>query len=125
MYKAKLLQLSETFGEEVAIEINGMNIIGFIEGCPYRIIPGNVYPINLSLTILDDPNIIVLSEPKQAIEHIKGKFSYIIYGKVIKNAIETVNNIVIEDDFFSQNSYLEEKYIKLNVDRISIEFLKE
>lgn len=121
-YNAKLLALSDSIEEEVTIDIKGVVIVGFSTVCPYRISPGKVYPVGLSLTFLDGEDIEV-SEEKYSLERIGDTYRYTLFGKVIDGALDVGNNIKIDDEYFKENSYLEGSFVKVIVDRISVDFL--
>lgn len=123
MYQAKLLKQDPCIEEKVILEINGMKIIGFSNICPYNIEEGHTYPIEISLTILDDPEITEESGNKYGAEQINNSFQYILFGKVKDNKIDIGNNIKIEDDIFEEASYLNGLFIKIKVDRLAIEFI--
>jgi hypothetical protein len=124
MYQAKLIRLSNLIEEEVTLEIDGFKIIGFANICPYEIILNQVYPVNISLTFLDGPEIIELDESKHGIERIDNTFRYILYGQVCGNSIDIGKGLKIQDDIFSKSSYLNKKFIRLKVDRLAIEFIQ-
>ena len=54
---------------------------------------------------------------------INNAYEYILYGQVCGGSIDIGNGIKIQDDIFHENSYLDGKYIKIRVDRLSVEFL--
>lgn len=123
MYKAKLLKLDEFIEEEVLIEINGLQFVGFASICPYKPKINKVYPVKLGLTFLDGPEIIVLDEARHHIERIDKTYGYILCGQVCGDSIDIGNGIKIQDDIFGEYSYLNQQYIKIKVDRLSVEFI--
>ncbi len=123
MYQAKLLKLDNLIEEKVVMEINGLEIVGFTSICPYLIEPGKLYPINIGLTILDDPEIVQINESKYELKRIDETFGYFLYGKVYGDVIDIGNNIKIQDDIFNENSYLDGQFIRMKVDRLAIEFI--
>ncbi|MHB1220437.1 MAG: hypothetical protein ACYC0J_00360 [Gammaproteobacteria bacterium] len=123
MYQAKLLKINEQIEEEVTLEINFLQFVGFAYIRPYKIKINESYPVILSLTILDDPEIVELGEPRTSFEIIKDTYGYVLYGKICDDKIDIGNGIKIQDDIFIENSYLNGKYIKMKIDRLAIEFI--
>lgn len=78
----------------------------------------------MSLTILDDTEILELYEPRQTLKRINDTYQYILYGQVCDDTIDIGNGIKIQEDIFRENSYLKGKYIQIKMDRIAIEFLR-
>ena len=123
MYQAKLLKLDDYIEEEVILEINGIEIVGFTSVCPYKLTPNKVYLVDLSLTFLEDSEMIEQCEERYGLEKIDEAYGYMLYGQVCGNAIDIGNGIKIQDNIFSENSYLNGHYIKIKADRLSIKFI--
>ena len=123
MYQAKLLKLDELIEEEVLVEINGLEFVGFSSVCPYKLVLNKIYPVNVGLTFLDGPEIIVLGKPQHNLERIDKTYGCILCGQVCDDSIDIGNGIEIQDDIFSENSYLNKQYIKIKADRLSVEFI--
>lgn len=123
MYQAKLLKLDELIEEEVLVEINGLQFVGFASVCPYKLTLNKIYQVNLGLTFLDGPEIIVLDEAQHNLERIDKTYEYILCGQICGDSIDIGNGIKIQDDIFSENSYLDKQYVKIKADRLSVEFI--
>ncbi len=123
MYQAKLLKLDELIEEEVLVEINGLQFVGFASVCPYKLTLNKIYPVNLGLTFLDGPEIILLDEAQHGLERSDKTYEYIICGQVCDDSIDIGNGIKIQDDIFGENSYLDKQYVKIKADRLSVEFI--
>lgn len=123
MYQAKLIELSNFIEEEVTLKINGIKITGFASICPYKLILNKTYFVNISLTFLDGPEIIELSESKYGLERIDKTYGYILYGQICGDRLDIGSGIKIQDDLFNEYSYLDGQFIKIKVDRLAVEFL--
>lgn len=123
MYQAKLLKLDEIIEEEVLVEINGLQFVGFASVCPYKLTLNKIYPVKLGLTFLDDPEIIELNEPEYSLKRINKTFKYILRGKICGESIDIGNGIKIQDDIFKEDSYLDKQYVEIKIDRLSVEFI--
>jgi hypothetical protein len=123
MYQAKLLKLDDLIEEEVTVEVNGLQFVGFASVCPYKIMSNMIYPINIGLTFLDGPDIIELHEPQPSLERIDMTYGYILSGQVCGDSIDIGNGIKIQDDIFNESPYLDGQFIKIRVDRLSVEFI--
>ncbi len=123
MYQARLLKLNKLIEEEVTIDINGVEIVGFVNVCPYKIIPNNVYSVDIHLTFLDGPELIEKEGKRYGLERVGSSYKYILYGKVSGSCIDIGKGIKIEDDIFKQNSYLNGHFIEIRPDRLAIEFI--
>lgn len=125
MYQAKLLKLDDSIEEEVLLEINGLQFIGFTNISHYpHLVVNKIYHVNLDLTIFDDPELVILNEPQKGIEKLdKNYYGYILRGQVCGNCIDIGNGIKIQDDMFEEYTYLDTQYVKIKVDRIGVELL--
>lgn len=123
MNQAKLLKLDEFIEEEVMIEINGVQFMGFSAICPYKIFINKIYPVCVSITILDDPEITELTELKYGLEEIGDAYGYFLYGQVCEDSVDIGNNLKIESDFFKEIPYLLGCFVRIKADRLSVEFL--
>lgn len=123
MYQAKLIKVDSHVEEEVSLEVNGLRLVGFASICPYQLTPNNIYPVNISLTILDGYELKEIDKPIYSLERINDTFRYIIQGKICGDSIDLGNGVKIQDEIFEENSYLDEHFIQIIVDRLSIEFI--
>ncbi len=123
MFQAKLIRLNNIIEEEVTVEINNIQIVGFASVCPYKLDINTIYSVNIELTILDDIELVELDNSQYALERIGDGYSYILCGQVCGNCIDVGHGIKIRDDMFNKISYLDGHFIKIKVDRLSIEFI--
>jgi hypothetical protein len=123
-YKARLLSLSDSIEEEVTININGLIITGFSTVCPYEIVPGHEYPVELGLVFLDGEDVSdPLAEEKYGFKRIENSYGYVLFGKVSYSSLDIGNGIKIDDKYFKENLYLHNHFVRVSVDRISVDFL--
>lgn len=123
-YNALIKATDSNIEEEVKIEINGVELTGFVDSFPYGINIGGYYPVEIGITVLDDLELKEIDQPVKEIEQIGEGFAYFIRGELDGDRL---NSTVIfqDDEWFQEYSYLAGKYVEIMVDRISIEFLEE
>jgi len=123
-YNALIKATDSNIEEEVKIEINGVELTGFVDSFPYGINIGGYYPVEIGITVLDDLELKEIDQPVKEIEQIGEGFAYFIRGELDGDRL---NSAVIfqDDEWFQEYSYLAGKYVEIMVDRISIEFLEE
>jgi len=124
-YWAVVKRLDPHIEEEVTLEIEGIGFTGFAFICPYVIEVGRRYPVSIGFTILDELIIREIYEDKKELERIDEGFQYYLRGLLQEDSIDTGVVFTDEDEYFADYPDLISKYVKMKVDRISIEFLKE
>jgi hypothetical protein len=123
LYEAKLIGLSPSIEEEVAVEVNGVQIVGFAHVCPYKIELNKIYPIELTLEFFDGEDFKELKEEKYNLQHIGDAYSYILSGKVIEDSLDIGDGIRIYDELFEEYTYLNGSFIEMKVDRLCVAFV--
>lgn len=127
MHQAKFLRGSELIEEEVVLQINGIELTGFANVSPCQIEEGEVYPVELTLFVIDE--IVVAELPDNAIPSITrigDGFAHSIAGKLRGKYVESCG-ISFVDDFLATSLefwYLDGKMISIKADRIDVEFLE-
>lgn len=123
-YNATLKKLSPTIEEEVVVEIEGIEIMGFAFLCPYKISIDSEYPVNVSFMLFDEIDIKKQEyTKKKGIEHVGEAYEYKLQGCLEGDGIDV--GIIISDD----EGYLEDcgidigEFVDLKVGRINVEFL--
>lgn len=119
---AKVIELGKCIEEEVVLDIGGVLLTCFICLCPYRIEEGKIYTIELSFVFLDDTIIKEIHDEKYEVQQIGDSFKYKLTGKVENRSLVLSEVLQIRDELIDE-TYLEEKFIELNVDRISVDFI--
>lgn len=123
MLKAKILKLNPLIEEEVLLEVNGIRLVGFTTICPYKIMQSNVYPVRLFLVSLDGLEAEVLNEKEYDATRVDDSYGYILKGQVVYGNLDIGNDIIIRDDYFDENSFLNGKYVLVKINRLGVEFL--
>jgi hypothetical protein len=123
LYEAKLIGLSPWIDEEVTIEVNGVQIVGFATVCPYEIELNKTYPIEISLEFFDGKGFKELKEEKYQLQHIGEAYSYILSGKVIEDSLDVGHGIRIYDELFEEHPYLNGSFVEVKVDRLCVDFV--
>ncbi len=125
-YTAKVINMSPIIEEEVTLEINGIQIIAFANECPFELIVGEVYQIELDVTILDEFIIKQVNLEEYNIHQQNNSFAYTLQGKLdIDEGTLEVGSITFEIDseFLMDYGYLHEQYVQIGVDRLTVDFL--
>lgn len=123
-YLALVKNLDPYIEEEVTIEIQGVEFAGFSFICPYKIETGHTYPVSLGFTILDKFEIRENFTKSKQLERVDSGYKYCIRGILHENWIDAGIDIADDDEYFVDYPDLIGKYVEIQVDRISIEFLK-
>ncbi len=119
---ALISKLSEDIEEEVTIKIDNVEFVAFANILPYELEIGKSYEVLVGITILDDFEIHEINFESKEIMSIDNTFKYLIRGFVKEGGIIDAG-IIIEDEIFKEYQYLIGRYIEVEVDRISVEFL--
>lgn len=123
-YNALIKATDSNIEEEIKIEINGVELTGFVDSFPYGINIGSYYPVEIGITVFDDLDLKEIDQPVKEIEQIGESFGYFIRGELDGDRLNSV--ITFQDDeWFQEYSYLVGKYVEIMVDRISIGFLED
>lgn len=122
-YYAKVIEINDDIDEEVLLSFGENDIYCFIASCPYEIIKGNVYLVEVELSFFDSEVIEPQSESDLSIIRQGDDFSYEIRGFKIDNKIIT-NGLVFSDGLYIQEyGYINHEYVLIKPDRISVSFL--
>ncbi|MBO2935505.1 hypothetical protein [Enterobacter sichuanensis] len=122
-YYAKVIEINDDIDEEVLLSFGENDIYCFIASCPYEIIKGNVYLVEVELSFLDSEIIEPQSESDLSIIRQGDDFSYEIRGFKIDDKIIT-NGLVFSDGLYIQEyGYNNHEYVLIKPDRISVSFL--
>ncbi|HHW39372.1 MAG TPA: hypothetical protein GXX18_19510 [Bacillales bacterium] len=111
--------------EEVVVSIDGQQIRCFMPyGSESEIGMGNQYYADIEVEIFDDLGIKEVEKCVKEIQCINQTFAYYITGKLnIDNSkIESTIDIYLDREDLYDYGYCDSKYVKLKVDRFSIDF---
>lgn len=125
-YTAKLIGLSPLIEEEAVLEINGQRLVAFINNCPFEIIQGGQYLVEMELAILDDFVISKIDSGEKGIEQIGDSFSHFIRGTLNIDTGNIDAGIIFEVDseFLFDYGYLHNQNVQIRVDRLSVDFIE-
>lgn len=124
-YTVKLIELSPLIEEEAVLEINGQRLVAFINDCPFEIIQGGQYQVEMELAILDDFVISKIDSDEKGIEQIGDSFSYFIRGTLNINngTIDAGILFEVDSEFLFDYGYLHNQNVQIRVDRLSVDFI--
>ncbi|EAY4651121.1 hypothetical protein R302_20655 [Salmonella enterica] len=122
-YYAKVIEINDDIDEEVLLSFGEINIYCFIVSCPYEIIKGNIYLVEVELSFLDSEVIEPQPESDLSIIRQGDDFSYEIRGFKIDDKIIS-NGLIFSDDLYIQEyGYINHEYVLIKPDRISVSFI--
>lgn len=124
LYKCKIKKLDNVIEEATLIEINGYELYCFISYCPFKIFENSIYEVELNYEILNNYKL-NKSNLTTGFIKINNTFAYKITGKLKNNQLILPNMIFEKDDFLSNYSYLDNNLVTLEVDRITVSFVKK
>ena len=104
------------------ININNVDLTVFANVCPYKIKEGELYPVTLGMTVLDDIEIHVSEECRKELIRFGDSFRYEIKGVLLENGFIDAG-ILIDAELTGDYRYLYGQYVRVIADRISAEFL--
>ena len=117
-------KLSDDIEEEVTLDLNGLELTCFASICPNRVFEGKRYLVSFELMIVDEYLVEESADPTPSLERIGNGFSYWISGKLDGAIINSV--VQFEDEILLLDyGYLNNKNIRMKVDRIDVEFLED
>ncbi|EKS1847262.1 hypothetical protein SMY34_004105 [Cronobacter muytjensii] len=122
-YYAKVIEINNDVDEEVLLCFGEVSIYCFITHCPYEIIKGNIYLVEVELSFLDDETIETQPEGELSITRQGDTFGYEITGFKIDDKI-FANGIIFSDEIYNQEyGYINHEYVLIKPDRVSVSFL--
>lgn len=124
-YSAKIISISPLIEEEVTLEIHGLQIVAFVNVCPFELLVGELYQIDLDVTILDEFIIKLADLEERRIDQIDDSFAYTLQGKldIDRELLDVGILFHIDSEFLMDCGYLHEQYVQIRVDRIRVDFL--
>ncbi|EOC3062801.1 hypothetical protein ACINJI_004530 [Cronobacter dublinensis] len=122
-YYAKVIGVNNDVDEEVLLCFGEVSICCFIAHCPYEIIKGNIYLVEVELSFLDDETIETQPKGDLSITRQGDTFGYEIRGFKIDDKV-FANGIVFSDEIYNQEfAYINHEYVLIKPDRVSVSFL--
>ncbi|MDC9595267.1 hypothetical protein [Xenorhabdus sp. IM139775] len=121
-YYAKIISLNENIEEEATLSFGEYEICCFINDFPTSLQVGNTYLVELGFMFLDDVKIEPSKEKSISLKQQGNTFSYEMNGYLVEDKL-FLSNLVFQDELLYEYSYLENEYIKIYPDRITVSFL--
>ncbi|EOC0266728.1 hypothetical protein ACI0ZQ_003911 [Cronobacter dublinensis] len=122
-YYAKVIEINNDVDEEVLLCFGEVSIYCFINHCPYEIVEGNIYLIEVELSFLDDETIEPQPEGELSITRQGDTFGYEVRGFKIDDKIIS-NGIAFSVEIHNQEyGYINHQYVLIKPDRVSVSFL--
>lgn len=121
-YYAKIISLNEYIEEEVTLSFGEYEICCFINEFTASLRVDDTHLVELGLMFLDNVKIEPSKDKNTSIKQQKNTFSYEINGYLVEDKI-FLSNLVFQDELLCEYSYLENEYVKIYPDRITVSFL--
>ncbi|HEY9060264.1 MAG TPA: hypothetical protein VIO64_07155 [Pseudobacteroides sp.] len=121
IYTATLKKIDSTIEGEIVLEVNGIELTGFVSYFPHKIEENKQYQVSIGFAILDDVEIKEIFDEK-GFERINDSLSYYVKG-LLKQDGTLDAGIIINDENLFDYADLHGKYIQIKVDRLSVEFV--
>jgi len=120
---AKLLYLNDANEEDATLLIDGHLVECFINSCPYDIEIGKTYEVELTVNLSESYTIEKTTRNSALIEKIPKGYVYFLYGILKDDSFETFTTLHDEDIHYDHPD-LNNQHIKLEADRINVNFLQ-
>jgi hypothetical protein len=122
-YYAKVIEVNDDIEEEILLDFGEVSLYCFISSCPYEVVVGKIYPVDISLSFLDSEVI----EPQLGTDLSATRqgdgFLYEIRGLKVDDKI-FINGLTFCDEIYMREySYINHEYVEMKPDRISVSFL--
>ncbi|CDG19383.1 hypothetical protein [Xenorhabdus doucetiae] len=121
-YYAKIISLNENIEEEVTLSFGEHEICCFINEFPRLLRVGDIHLVELGLVFLDDVKVEPSKDKNATLKQQGNTFSYEMNGYLVEDKL-FLSNLVFQDDILYEYSYLENGYVKIYPDRITVFFL--
>ena len=122
-YYAKLVSLNEDVEEEAIFSFGEYNICCFIDYSPIKLEIGNIYLIDLGVRFLDDELIEQSNNRKYSLKRKGNSFQYEMNGYLFEDNF-ILSNLIFQDELFYDYSYLENVFVKIQPDRITVSIIE-
>jgi len=121
-YYATVLAKGKIVEEELLLLVNGVEVMCFAGYCPERIFEGQSYTVELDID-LPDADYAVATEIKTTLYEIVGDgFSCMLYGYMDGSIFQSFIEFNDQEIYFDYPE-LNDKFVKIEVDRINVAFL--
>lgn len=120
--KTQVLAISLLNEEHITLLIDGYTIECFVNSCPYSLKIGNTYDVELTINLLDSYEIERSAPTNIWLEKTIKGYGYILYGTLENDIFHTFMDFNDEDIHY-EHPELNDQFIKLEANRIDVNFL--
>ncbi|PHM35794.1 hypothetical protein Xmau_04453 [Xenorhabdus mauleonii] len=121
-YYAKIISLNKDIEEEVILSFGECEICCFINDFPTSLRVGDIHLVELGFMFLNSVKIKPSKDRNTLLKQQGNTFSYEMNGYLVGDRL-FLSNLVFQDDLLYECSYLENEYVKVYPDRITVSFL--
>ena len=122
-YYAKLVSLSEDVEEEAIFSFGEYNICCFIDYSPIKIDIGDIYLIDVGVMFIDNELIEKSNNSEYSLKRKENSFQYEMNGYLFEDNF-ILSNLIFQDELFYDYSYLENGFVKIQPDRITVSIVE-
>ena len=122
-YYAKLVSLSEDVEEEAIFSFGEYNICCFIDYSPIKIDIGDIYLIDVGVRFIDNELIEKSNNSEYSLKRKENSFQYEMNGYLFEDNF-ILSNLIFQDELFYDYSYLENGFVKIQPDRITVSIVE-
>ncbi|WP_433899271.1 hypothetical protein [Pseudomonas sp. PSE1(2024)] len=120
-YAATVIEIDDIVEEFVVLLINNVEVRCFISYCPHRIRIGEQHSVELEIVLPDENYAETSKEKRMGVETIDDSFSCILYGYLNGSILESFVSFY-EQEIHYEYPHLNERYVKIIVERINVFF---
>lgn len=120
-YNVVVVEVGDNVEEEVVLLVAGTLVKCFVNYCPEGIVVGDSYEVEFSINFPDGDYVILSGEEKAAVESIGSGFSCFVYGYLDGSIFRSFIDFPDQEIHYEYPG-LNEKYIKVKVERINVNF---
>lgn len=121
-FQAKLISIDKNIEELVILEINDVRLNCFLAICPYKIVEGNTYLVELEFYVSDELKYWEATTGEQSITCIDDSFQYQLSGYYEDSTFD-FGISVTDKELFLDEEIKNGSFVTIEVDRIDVEFL--
>jgi len=121
-YYAKLLYIHPYIEEEMLLCLGEVKLLCFANSIPYPVQVGEIYPVELSLTYLEECKLRPIAENEFSISELTTVFSHKVRGFLAGNQLIS-QGVTFQDDYFAEEyAWLDGHFVETIADRITADF---
>ena len=122
---AVVVRIDEDVEEVVQLQIFGVELVCFASVCPFPISKGGRYAVKLSIFTADDLQVKEASSGETEGLFQRGtSLAHIIVGRLHGARLSAGALDIRDEEFLTEFSYLDGALVKVDADRIDVEFVR-